>query len=326
MENLKVGFIGAGGFATFTLYPALHFSPLELQAICDIDQQKAERNAQKFGAGANVYTNHREMYEKEDLEAVIICMGPQHRQALMLEALAAGYHVFVPKPPASSLAGTLELAEAASLRNRKMMVNFQRRFSFGAQTAKGIMAKSSFGQVSQVFSSFCSGNYPTLESYLLDFAIHHFDLVRHLAGEVAHACIFYNEIGGQGSFAVGLQFESGAVGTMQLNSQRLWSRNYDQIQVTGQGEYIVLDDLWTLRHYTQAGNRFHENYSDQRNGELTGDGHSLTEFVAAIREDRDPVSSIHDVVGTMRLYDAVLQFRSGETITLDHAASLTSRN
>ena len=33
MENLKVGFIGAGGFATFTLYPALHFAPLELQAI-----------------------------------------------------------------------------------------------------------------------------------------------------------------------------------------------------------------------------------------------------------------------------------------------------
>ena len=138
---------------------------------------------------------------------------------------------------------------------------------------------------------------------------------------------WYHKYGaGQGSFAVGLQFESGAVGTMQLNSQRLWSRNYDQIQVTGQGEYIVLDDLWTLRHYTQTGNRFHENYSDQRNGELTGDGHSLTEFVAAIREDRDPVSSIHDVVGTMRLYDAVLQFRSGETITLDHAASLTSRN
>ena len=34
MENLKVGFIGTGEFATFTLYPALHFALLELQAIC----------------------------------------------------------------------------------------------------------------------------------------------------------------------------------------------------------------------------------------------------------------------------------------------------
>ena len=32
MEPLRVGFIGAGGFARHTIYPALHLAPVALQA------------------------------------------------------------------------------------------------------------------------------------------------------------------------------------------------------------------------------------------------------------------------------------------------------
>ena len=48
MEDLRVGFLGAGGFATHTIYPALHFAPLVLKAICDMDVEKADRNAKKL--------------------------------------------------------------------------------------------------------------------------------------------------------------------------------------------------------------------------------------------------------------------------------------
>jgi predicted dehydrogenase len=110
---------------------------------------------------------------------------------------------------------------------------------------------------------------------------------------------------GGSSFAVALQFEGGAVGNLQLTSQRVWWRNYDRIEITGHGEYVVLDGLWSIRRYTQAGNTFTENYSDQRSGELTGDGPALVEFVEAIREGREPVASIHDAIETMRLYQAI---------------------
>ena len=33
LKPLRTGFIGAGGFARHTLYPALHFAPIALQAI-----------------------------------------------------------------------------------------------------------------------------------------------------------------------------------------------------------------------------------------------------------------------------------------------------
>ena len=315
MEPLRVGFIGAGGFARHTIYPALHLAPVALQAVCDMDEAKAKDAAGKFGTG-RWYTDRHKMWEQEDLEALIISMRPDPRQSLVREALEAGYHVFVPKPPSPSLADAVELAETADRTGKTLMINFQRRFSLGVSRAKEIMAQESFGQLTQLFCSFCSGTYPTVQWYLLDFAIHHFDLAQYIAGPAKEIAVFHNEVGGQGSFAVAVEFENGAVGNLQLNSQRLWQRNYDRIEITGQGEYIVLDGLWEIAHYADSQNVFTDNYSDQRNGELTGDGHSLTEFVNAIRENREPIASINDCLKSMRLYEAVLERRKG-VITLN---------
>ena len=75
MEPLRIGFLGAGGFARHTIYPALHLAPVALQAVCDADEDRAKDAAGKFGTG-RYYTDRHEMFEKEDLEAVIISMGP----------------------------------------------------------------------------------------------------------------------------------------------------------------------------------------------------------------------------------------------------------
>ncbi len=49
MGPLRIGFIGAGGFARHTIYPALHLAPVALQVVCDIDEAKAKDAAGKFG-------------------------------------------------------------------------------------------------------------------------------------------------------------------------------------------------------------------------------------------------------------------------------------
>jgi predicted dehydrogenase len=313
MEPLRVGFIGAGIFSTWAIYPALHLVPIDLRVVCDLDEAKAQDAARKFGA-PRWCTNFRQMWENEDLEAVVIWMKPKERQALALAALEAGYHVLVPKPPAPSLADCLALSEAARRAGKSMMVHFHRRFSLAVTKAREIMARPSFGELTQLSCSFCSGLYDEvrgagfdgpIHAYLLDFSVHHIDLARYLGGEVRQAAAFFDERGGGGSFAVALQFESGAVGTLQLTSQRVWWRNYDRVEITGQGEYIVLDGIWGFRHYTKGDNTFWENYSDERSTELGGDGAALTEFVTAIREGREPVANIHDAVGTMRLYQAI---------------------
>jgi len=310
---LRIGFIGAGEMATWAILPALHFAPVRLQAICDIDQERADSAAEKFGA-RSCYTDYREMFANEDLDALIIQMHPGARQAIVLEALSLGYHVFMPKPPAHSLADAEVLAAATDNAGKCLMVNFQRRFSHGVTMARDLMQSDSFGALSQISCSFCSGLFTghrgrdydsPIHAFLLDMAPHHLDLARYLGGEVRKMSLHHHKAGDGVALAIALEYQDGAVATLQLNSNRIWWRNYDRIEITGQGEYIVLDDLWTCKHYTAGGNSFTENWSDERSGELTGDGPCLVEFVSAIREGREPVASIRDAVETMRLYQAV---------------------
>ena len=329
MQPLRIGFIGAGSFSTWAIYPALHLAPIELMAVCDTDGEKARAAAARFGGRGRWYTDHRRMWDDEDLEAVVIWMKPGARQGLVLEALEAGYHVLVPKPPALSLDACRELAEASSRTGRTVMVHFHRRFSYGVREAREIMTRPSFGQLTQLFCSFCSGTYDgvrgagydgPVHAFLCDFAVHHLDLARWLGGEVHEASVYFDERNGGGAFAVALRFEGGAVGNLQLNSQRTWWRNYDRIEVTGEGEHIVIDGLWGYRHYTGGANTFSDNYSDERSTELGGDGAALTEFVTAIREARPPIADIHDAVRTMRLYQAIYDaYRAGQQGTLDLA-------
>ena len=130
MEPLRVGFIGAGVFSTWAIYPALHLAPIDLRAVCDTDEAKARSVASQFGGRGRWYTDHRRMWEEEDLEALIVWMKPGARQALVLEALEAGYHVLVPKPPARSLDDCRQLAAASTRTGRNLMVHFHRRFSY----------------------------------------------------------------------------------------------------------------------------------------------------------------------------------------------------
>jgi len=313
MEPLRLGFIGAGEMATFAVFPALHFAPIRLHAVCDLDEERARSAAGTFGA-PRWYSDYRRMWAEENLEAVVVQMHPRPRQAIVREALEEGLHVFVPKPPAPSLEATIELSDISRRTDRILMVNFERRFSFAVTQARAIMAEPSFGGLTQLLCSFCSGAYDAhrgrdydgpVHAYVLDFAVHHLDLARYLGGEVRKLSLFHHEREERIALAVALEFESGAVGTLQLNSERIWWRNYDLIEITGHGEYVVLDGLWSLRRYTGEQNTFTENYGDQRSGELTGDGMALVEFVEAIREDREPIASIHDSVGTMRLYQAI---------------------
>jgi predicted dehydrogenase len=313
MEPLRLGFIGAGVMAQFSIFPSLYFAPIQLQAVCDLDEERVRQVAGKFGTN-RWYTDYRQMWAEEDLEAVIIHMHPTPRQAIVRDALEAGYHVFIPKPPANTLAETQELADLAAQVGKSVMVNFQRRFSFGVRQAREIMGRTDFGRLTQLSCSFCSGLYggargrdyeDQIHALLLDFMPHHLDLARYIGGEIGRLSLFHNIVGNGVAVALAVEYESGAVGTMQFNSQRIWWRNYDRLEITGQGQYVVVDGLWGVKHYTEAGNSFTENYSDQRSIELTGDAYALVEFVEAIRENREPVASIQDAVGTMRLYQAI---------------------
>ena len=56
IKPLRIAVIGAGAMSMWSILPALHFAPVRLQAICDLDEERAKEAAIKFGTDRLVWT------------------------------------------------------------------------------------------------------------------------------------------------------------------------------------------------------------------------------------------------------------------------------
>src|SRR5258706_8574304 len=91
--------------------------------------------------------------------------------------------------------------------------------------------------------------FPNLDFLIRETATHHLDLARFIMGEVAElqawACESVRK-----SIAVGilLKFESGAVGTLQVNDNSAWDHDNEWISVTGRGPVVLVDNVDTCTY------------------------------------------------------------------------------
>ena len=74
MNKIRVGFIGTGGMAGAHMGNLAQFDDVECVAMCDISEDRATGRAQEYGGTA--YTDYKEMFNREDLDAVYICTPP----------------------------------------------------------------------------------------------------------------------------------------------------------------------------------------------------------------------------------------------------------
>jgi predicted dehydrogenase/threonine dehydrogenase-like Zn-dependent dehydrogenase len=127
---LRVGFIGAGNYASSMLLPHLAGrSGLELARVVTQRSLSAVNAMRKFGfreAGTEV----DELLADDSIDAVFVVTRHSSHAALTCRALQAGKAVFVEKPLAlgsDELAQILETVDATG--NDRLMVGFNRRFS-----------------------------------------------------------------------------------------------------------------------------------------------------------------------------------------------------
>lgn len=99
-RRIRIGLVGAGSHAYRNILPALIYLPVELVAVADVEAERAATVARVFGAKSS-YSSAAEMYAKEDLEAVLLVVGPQMHPRLAIEAFGAGLHVYMEKPAAT---------------------------------------------------------------------------------------------------------------------------------------------------------------------------------------------------------------------------------
>jgi predicted dehydrogenase len=102
MTPVRVGFVGAGAIAEHHLGVLLEQPDVTVAAVCDLDERRAGRVAERTGAAT--FTDWQALLAAEVLDALFVCTPPMHHAAPTVAALERGLPVYVEKPLARSLA------------------------------------------------------------------------------------------------------------------------------------------------------------------------------------------------------------------------------
>lgn len=179
--------VGAGGISG-AWFPALQAEKVRIQAVVDLDLERAQQAVQRFNLEAEATDDLAAALDKYQPDFVVDLTVPEAHCAVTCAALQAGCHVIGEKPMAASMAEARRMVRTAEETGRMYMVSQSRRWDAKHDQLQRLVRGGKIGVLTTVNCDFYLGAHfggfrEEMESPLiLDMAIHHFDLARFLTG------------------------------------------------------------------------------------------------------------------------------------------------
>jgi 2-hydroxy-4-carboxymuconate semialdehyde hemiacetal dehydrogenase len=304
--HVRIALAGAGAFGEKHLDALQKIDGVEITSIISRTAEQAAAVAAKYGA-KHSSTELEDALARDDVDAVILCTPTQMHAAQAIACMKAGKHVEVEIPLSDSWADAEEVLRVQQETGKVCMVGHTRRFNPSHQYVHNKIKAGELNiQQMDVQTYFfrrkninAKGEARSWTDHLLwHHAAHTVDLFAYQAGKIvqAHAVQgpIHPELGIAMDMSIQLKSETGAICTLSL------SFNND-------------GPLGTFFRYIGDNGTYIARYDDLVNGkeepiDLTGvtisnNGIELQdrEFISAIREGRDPNSSVAKVLDCYRV-------------------------
>ena len=148
-KRLRLGFIGAGWWATTNHMPLLHArKDVEFVSVCGLDRDLNLRLQRDFGF-LHTTGDYRELLD-QNLDAVIVS-SPNSLHALHArEALKRGCHVMAEKPMTVHASEARELVELARAGQRHLIVPYGWHYRPLSQQARRLMLEVGVGDIEMI--------------------------------------------------------------------------------------------------------------------------------------------------------------------------------
>jgi len=262
-EKLRVGYIGAGEHSYRNILPCFQYAPIELVAMADPDADRGLAVARLFGA-RHFYPSYRAMLAKEEMDAVMIVVGPDadgrpRYPEIASEALRAGFHTWIDKPPCSD-SGEISIFTSACLSKHKYLTTgLKKMFAPAYLKVAEIIADPSFGGASSFSMRYPLSLPPQGKrqdtkamSPFLDF-VHPYSLLVRLFGECQGFSYLRSEV--SGGAVISFRFRRGVVGALHLTGGQSATSPLERLEVVGNGANVMVENGVRLIYYRPGGTR-----------------------------------------------------------------------
>jgi len=303
---MRIALAGAGAFGEKHLDGLQKIDGVEITSITSRTAEQAAAVAEKYGARHHS-TELADALARDDVDAVILCTPTQMHAEQAIACMDAGKHVQVEIPLADSWADAQAVLAKQQETGLVCMVGHTRRFNPSHQWVHNrIIAGEVAVQQMDVQTYFfrrkninAKGQPRSWTDHLLwHHAAHTVDLFAYQAGKIvqAHAVQgpIHPELGIAMDMSIQLKSESGAICTLSLSFNNDGPLGTFFRYICDNGTYIArYDDLVDGK----------EAPIDVSKVDVSMNGIELQdrEFVAAIREGREPNSSVAQVFDCYRV-------------------------
>lgn len=231
MAKLRTGILGCGGIANRHAGAIAQVDRLQLVALCDIEEARAQDFNRRYADGkAMVFSDFNEMFEKADLNLVYICLPPFAHTNEVTVAAKAGCHILIEKPIALDMKTANAMVRACKEYKVKSQVGFMNRFGDAVAHVKKLQQTGEAGPAGLMTVRYmCNSLHgpwwrdkSKSGGQIVEQIIHSFDLTRYFLGEPVSVFthldnIFHKKVPGFTSedvSATTIRFDSGAVATV----------------------------------------------------------------------------------------------------------------
>lgn len=321
-----MGFLGCGNFASQAIWPSLRFAPIDVGYAFSRGMDKASSVGRMFGA-ERATASVEDVLDDDAITAVFVVGPPQVQFELALQAIEAGKHIFVEKPPAPTLDQTLELQRAASKADVQVQVAFQKRFALGYQLARERAAAEAFGGIRLLKINYSHWANPDWRTYLSVMSIHPIDLVRYFLGDPVEAWVLKrHDPEGRHTCVLTLLYSDGASAVVNMSASDPHVQEW--VEISGANQLISVRNLVEMKQWGQASTsresmqpnpvatsawhpEFAIPYRQADSLWLQGYAGEVVAFADALMADRPVDPSIEDAVAAMGFVEAILEAPEG---------------
>ncbi len=149
-DQIGLGFIGAGIRATQLMDEFLAIPGVRPIIVCDLYDGCLQRAREQTENKAETTKDYLNVLGRKDVDAVVIATPDHWHKRMVLDALAAGKHVYIEKPMTWSIDDGADMIEAVRKSGRLLQVGSQGKTSMLTAKARELIKSGAIGKVNMV--------------------------------------------------------------------------------------------------------------------------------------------------------------------------------
>jgi predicted dehydrogenase len=241
---VNIAVVGLGYWGPNVLRNLQELEKAEVSYVCDLRREPLAQALRRYPTLTSA-SDLDTVLNDSAVEAIALCTPVATHHALAARALAAGKHVFVEKPLASSSSEALELIEAATAADLVLMPGHTFLYSPPVTLSRELIQSGQLGDIYFITTSRVNlGLHQPDVSVVWDLAPHDFSILRYWLGEVptrvsalSRSCV----VEGTADVAfIDLEYASGTIAHVEI--AWLAPGKLRRTAVVGSRKMLVYDD------------------------------------------------------------------------------------